>query len=212
MSLIRAQIRMQYFTGLPEDVISNTLYFVTPTPWVTADLTEITGRIGAFIAPFDQQLSVQLKRSPGVSINYYDMADAEPRQPLEPGWGFPLPAAVDSGSLPLECAVVLSFHSAFIAGVPNARRRGRIYLGPWGQNALGSGNATQFPSVAASVRTNILAGAPKLGLQISRPLQWVQYSPTTGEAHPVQGGWVDDEFDTQRRRQSKATSRTLFVV
>jgi hypothetical protein len=40
---------------------------------------------------------------------------------------------------------------------------------------------------------------------------WVVYSPTDDAYHEVANGWVDNAWDTQRRRGYKPTSRTTFT-
>jgi hypothetical protein len=87
-----------------------------------------------------------------------------------------------------------------------------VYLGPFGNSQLGSGNTTQFPTVAAGLVTAIQTGAAKLSTQVAEPVKWVIYSPTDDTARQVAAGWIDNEWDTQRRRQSKPVSRSTITV
>lgn len=211
MALIRAQVRIPYFTGLPEDIVTNTFHFITAgIPATQAELDDIANRIRSFYGEFDQYLASVLSRTvDACQIRMYDLADPEPRTPVDTQT-FSLAAALTVGNLPLECAVVLSYHAAFISGVPNARRRGRAYLGPFYPNANVPGTATAFPTVLNTVVSAVVDGAVLLGTDLTEVVTWAQYSPTTGVASPVERGWVDNEFDTQRRRQARATARTTF--
>ena len=99
---------------------------------------------------------------------------------------------------PREVALCLSYY----ADVNIPRRRGRMYLGPW--------PAAQMQERPGEVPTG------QLGLLATRlsglggvNVQWVQYSPTTGEFHNVTNFWIDDEWDTIRSRGLKATTRAL---
>jgi len=40
---------------------------------------------------------------------------------------------------------------------------------------------------------------------------WVVYSPTNGNTVNVDNGWVDNAFDTQRRRGLAVTARTNWT-
>jgi hypothetical protein len=39
---------------------------------------------------------------------------------------------------------------------------------------------------------------------------WSIYSPTDDLLHLIEGGWVDNGLDTQRRRGPKTNARVLF--
>jgi hypothetical protein len=41
---------------------------------------------------------------------------------------------------------------------------------------------------------------------------WCVYSPTSNMLFPISQIWVDDAWDTQRRRGVKATTRTTYNV
>lgn len=131
--------------------------------------------------------------------------------------------------LPRECAAVLSLH-ADLSGLaesvpggvsgpkgdthPAARRRGRIYLGPLNSAALGAG--TNGPGLAAAFRTAATAAAHDLAHTAaaagSGDASWCVWSRTTHKLFPITGGFMDDAFDTQRRRGIGASTRTLWTT
>jgi len=134
--------------------------------------------------------------------------------------------------LPQEVALCMSFKSADEDG-PLRRRRGRIYIGPLGEahNAEavdGAGrptevliNAINFAASRLQDQASDIATEP-----VGSSTPWVVYSrPTTdawnathpgderlsGSFHRVTDGWVDNEWDTQRRRGLKATTRSTWA-
>lgn len=94
---------------------------------------------------------------------------------------------------------------------PRARRRGRIFLGPLATSALRvtSGTAEQRPHQTVIDTLATAAGQLHTGTMVTAGEVWIVGSRRDNIGYPVTGGWVDDEFDTQRRRQIKPTARTV---
>lgn len=145
----------------------------------------------------------------GTRIKIYDASDPEPRVPiLDESLGVTGPSPASTTNLPGEVAVGLSYTAAITSGVPAARRRGRIYLGPLNAGATeGVANAPQRPS---SVFMLNLSRAAK-GLS-DGPIgtRWAVYSRRDDAFRPIVAGYVDNAFDTQRRRGVDATARIAF--
>lgn len=104
--------------------------------------------------------------------------------------------------MPPDCAVTISWQTA--------RRgrsyRGRTYLGP-----LVTGLLDDSGTVNAAARDEIASAAYRLiGNQVTRDATICVMSRTLGVATPVLGGYVDSEFDTQRRRGYQGTTRSLI--
>lgn len=211
MTLLRAQVRWQGYTNVPEDIYTNTLYFYsddTSTPVVVA--TNKTAVLTSFYqACFTGGYFSPVVANSGHFVYWYNMGDPEPRAPIFIGVpGLPARGAVGAVE---EAAAVMSFQGERISGVPQARRRGRIYLGPLGANALTGGTSTSFSfitttfrnQVAAAAETHLLPGTEANG-------QWVVWSPTGLTTTPVTDGWVDNAVDTQRRRGARYTGRFVF--
>jgi len=147
------------------------------------------------------------------TLKAYDRADPEPRQPVFTRT-FDFTAAPGGAPLPPEVALCLSFQGEPVSGEPQARKRGRIYLGPIRQDRVGTdGRPTQ------GMLTSVLdaATALKAAGDASTTWYWAVWSPTTAAAStpalanvPIENGWVDNEFDTQRRRGRVATFRQTF--
>lgn len=138
--------------------------------------------------------------------------------------------AIDAGpptGLPGEAAIALSFHGdltdipetesnpspppAFFR--PAARHRGRAYIGPMNESAIQENSGTDFevkPS-SAVLSTLRFSGEMLRDFAYTGGLVWAVYSPTDDDAYEVVDGFVDNAFDTQRRRGNDATSRTLWT-
>jgi hypothetical protein len=110
------------------------------------------------------------------------------------------------GTVPVETAIVGALEAVPISGVPQARRRGRMFFGPIASVALsmtsGRCRVTQpaQTAIAAGLRSLITGGLPT----------WGVYSRVNGTMATAVQGWVDDAPDTQRRRGRGALKRTTY--
>lgn len=217
MTVARAQIRIPRDNAITEDIVTNTLYWHSvETPLLESDCADIAATINLFYGAWDQYLNKQLNPS-GAEIRFYDMADPEPRVPvsieplsLTPGTGDP--------GLPAEVAACLSFRGAVPSGANRARRTGRIYLGPFttGVLQIGTGDADISDTFAGFVDDGLdfLTTPVDNG---GRIWTWCVYSPSTvgGGSNPNLGAfdvetvWMDERFDTQRRRGSAPTRKII---
>lgn len=190
-------------TGLPEDVFINTWHFSvagadSPTTRADAFLaleafyTEVAPHLPSAMTPLDYKL--------------YMLSDAKPR-PVElntPAW---VPSG-GSGQLPWEVATCLSFYHD--RNIP--RQRGRVFIGP-----LTTAEVSQvggIPKPNAIFRDALLDGAQAIWDYLdtqAEGVEWGLYSPTSGMIHTVDHAWVDDAFDTQRRRGNEPSSRVEIV-
>jgi len=143
----------------------------------------------------------------------YRLTDPKPRAPIQ---SETMAVGVSAGqAYPRELAVCLSYKSFYLSGSPRARHRGRVYLGPL-KASLGAtaGGDVRLAEASRSVILNA-AGALLAASTASTTYDWVVYSPTedpggssTATTDLVSGYWVDNAFDIQRRRGSKASIRS----
>lgn len=214
MTLARAQVTGHYFSGLPGDVFTNTLYFYTGIdPVGPAESLAISDRLAAAYGRIDNYISPVVNPRL-LDVMVYDMSEPEPRLPVAPLQQILLgPTGSDSG-MPNEVAACLSYHGAYISGRPRARLRGRIYLGPLSTSACSMGAAAAFPRL----NTNFINDMKLMAEDLSDPTNgaaagvWVQYSPTDDVFSPIVECFIDNEFDTQRRRGNEATTRLTFPI
>jgi hypothetical protein len=219
--LMRAIVSIPKDTTIPEDICQNVWHFDGDEATGATDVDYHSGvmtLLTTFYQVVDQYFSAAAASPATVKI--YDMRDTKPRVPEYEGTIALTPDT--AGLMPTEVALCLSYRAEQVSGESPARRRGRIYLGPLSAN-VGALVSNDFrPTTAAR---GIIAGAAATledGIALASgvgSVKWAVYSPTihqqTGDIeaafNDVVDGWVDDAFDTQRRRGPKATTRTTFT-
>jgi hypothetical protein len=233
ITLTRAITVLPSLTGVPRDRHMFGLHFLTSDTPSAADRTALATTLQEFInvahngagSAISGFLGHSVSRgTDAAEVNLYEKTDlagsadfGSPTLETRFTLGPVVPATTP---LPEECAVVVAYHGD-LTGVaeesgltrPKARRRGRIYLGPL-SNVAGSVEAgTNRLRVLSGFMTNLAAAMAFLDTDLApTPYIWSVYSPTAGATYPVVGGWIDDAFDTQRRRGLSPISRTTFTV
>ena len=112
------------------------------------------------------------------------------------------PGSQKSSTNPRDIALCLSYY----AGSNVKRRRGRLYLPMNFRGVIGA------PQPAVVDVNAALAVATGLGAAGGTEMEWVVYSHVDSEAHNVTTAYVDNEYDTQRRRGLRPTTRTAIAV
>lgn len=220
--LYRVQVSIPLDSAIPDDAIVNTFHFDDDDdPLAGAEDTQgwIMDALTTFYNRIDQTLFPNTV-GPAATVKMYDLRDPEPRVLRFQDTIALTPAASDP--LPNEVALCISFAATPVAGVNPQRRRGRLFIGPIAQSA-GVVVASQLRPTSSAMAELAGAGSDLID-GISHPaspglhLKWSIYSPTTDAAgasiddsfNDVVSGWVDNAFDTQRRRGPAATTRTTF--
>lgn len=207
-------VSIPYFTGLPEDVVTNvwSFQYVTLTP-SNADWLALRARLITFygvVYATGNFTSAPWLRPTLTNFKGYDLNDAIPRAPRFNTTTTIATTITTPCSATPETAVCLSFQGVLISGQPQARRRGRIYLGGLGVPVSGGASST-FPLVPLTPTTNVLAAATafKAGCTADG-WTWSVYSRVNDAMVTVDNGWIDNAADTQRRRGQQQTLRTVF--
>lgn len=206
---IRVQMTMEADSGLPEDRVVN-VWHTRGSKGDPAGNEGVADIFRNFYIAIGPLISGWISRADAPVLSFYDLADPEPRVPFyEQNAGFPGPASSDD--LPTEVAICTSFRGNYISGTPNARRRGRIYVGPLTQACLGDDGrpATTARDTIAEATEGLVNALLDYEDGIR---QLVVYSRVDNQASNVTQGWVDNEFDTQRRRGRRATARTRWFI
>jgi len=208
MSVHLATVAIDAQSGLPEDRYVNTFHFEGGG----TDYENIADMLDDFynaVAPgnsasLTQQMPNELVGN-NMTINVYDLDEPMPRVPLYTSVRSMISPSSGDG-LPTEVALCLSYQAEQASGSPQARRRGRLYLGPFTE-ATNSGGRP-----ALAIRQIICRQAKELlnASIASSSWQWVVYSRVDGVGRNVVGGWCDDSWDTQRRRGPETSSRVLW--
>lgn len=223
MGGLRAQFCFQGAGGQAKDQWCNTFNFTTINELLLeGDGEIIDGAIRTFFSALnvsgDSCMSSVVENAPATT-KIYNYADPKPRPIAFESFQTP---SYSQGSghpnFPNEVAVCLSYKAAPVAGAIRARNRGRIYIGPLCSTAadVGAGNN---PVVSGGFVTSLLAAAVAMRATLfAANIVWCIYSPTShNQANPaalvddfmfpIDSFSVDNEFDTQRRRGVKATTR-----
>lgn len=219
-------------TGLARDAIVNTWSVVGPDAPTDTQYTTLVDAIHGFYATaaagaagrVADYFGGSLKTggtAPFVDVKVY-------RRPTATGpTGSPVKelqreldvSPVSASDLPLEVACCLSFHSD-LTGVPEesgatrprARLRGRVYLGPLNLGALTQDTTTHRPIVSVGFRADILLAAQAMKTAMGADWGWEVFSRTAWFGSLVNAAYVDDEFDTQRRRQHASLGRSIATI
>ena len=205
MTHVLVMTTLETDSGLAEDFATNTWHIDTTATDPVEGTTNFIGDLGVFFQAIDVWLGATLS---GV-LNYraYDMSEPTPRVPFLLDQDA---ITVGDGDLPQEVALCLSFQGVRISGEDQASRRGRVFIGPLTTAAA----VTAGGRPHATLISNLAVAGDTLATSANADTtyRWVVYSPTTGGLTTVNNGWVDNAFDTQRRRGLAATSRTTWSV
>lgn len=203
------QVAIPYNTGVPEDVMVNTWSFD-----IADDTQDNYNEVGAFLFTFytalDGYYSPVLDMTQA-HVKLYLRSDAEPRTPRDEAIVSFGDGNLDNQPLPEEVAVCMSFRGVLASGAPPARRRGRVYLGPLSTDISVEGTnlrARVDDSFRIAVREAYQDAAAELTTTGNDHCVW---SSVDGVNRVVTDLWMDDAFDTQRRRGPRATNRLTWT-
>lgn len=211
----RALVKIPRDTAIPEDIAMNVLHFRGTSALTTdvEDADDIVAALATFYQAIDNTFFASVVASP-LQVIVYDLADAEPRAALLDTTITISPSA--GPDYPTEVAVCLSFQADQVSGQPQARRRGRIFIGPCPSGISTSANGRV--NLDGTEQNLLVAAADTLKDDAAAAgVPWAVYSPTTDATSSlaaatflVTNGWVDNAFDTIRSRGTAATVRTEF--
>lgn len=218
---IRAQVTLESKSLLPEDGSINVWHFRTLTDDPAVSIAEINPALDTFYTSIESIYCANTITG-NWSVKYYDLSDAEPRTPIDIA-SFTSITPTTGDGLPTECAIAMSFEGALTSGTIRRRRAGRLFLGP-----LSNGVTTTVTGYVqvSSVAKGVISDAA-LEIATSAELDftvWSVFSPTAAGAKPwssgaiaaattdVDHGWIDNAFDTQRRRGTKASDRATWSI
>lgn len=206
--LYRFSVIFSHESGLPVDDVVNTWHWVRDSA-VATDFDNVRDMLEDFyttqyiVAAGSVGSDYSSRIANTVRVVAYNLEDPPPRVPAYSST-FNLPSRTGD-PLPSEVALCMSYQANPVSGQPQARRRGRVYLGPFSEAINSSvGRPSNVAKIARAGRELLLAS------NSSTIWRWVVYSPTNDSWENVQSGWVDNAWDVQRRRGPVATSRTIW--
>lgn len=203
MANVKCTVSLQMVSGIAADKSVNVFHFISDK--VPATNAAILTALQAFYNQIGTKFGGSVAQN-GHTVQMYDLADPQPRAPFY-STTFGLTSAPTGNSLPQEVALCLSFQGNRVSGESQARRRGRVYIGPFSSSQVDSSGRP----VSALVSSLVTAGAGLLAAANAAPeWQWGIWSTVDNEMVTVTNGWVDNAFDTQRRRGLDPTTRTTW--
>lgn len=234
---IQLVARFPSVSGDIEDRTENVIHVLGDTVTSPAEFEEMATIFQDFFLvdtgapqarPLGEYIASSVSRaSNACSILLYatdDLSGATPFGPAEETLNFTLPTPSNATSLPSEVALVLSSHGD-LAGVPvsqvnpspppatirpASRRKGRMYFGPLTITALSGVTGVGRPSTTLVADMAEAAAAMRLKYVTDTTGDWAIWSKADAELYPVVGGYIDSEWDTQRRRGVRSDARTTF--
>lgn len=230
--------RLSHLSGLPEDIVEMTTNIRFPDePSLLDRASAVTNYIDFFnveapaatgnVAHWISEAMSRVANSAAVLA--YETTDLSGQTPFgspTASSNFTLAVATTSDELPEEIATVISYN-ADLTNIPvsetnpspppatirpQARRRGRVFVGPL-ISLAGETVANIFRP-----RSNFMADLGEAFAQYCNDVaddttgQVAVWSRSDADLYPVVGGYVDNAWDVQRRRGPDASSRTLFTV
>lgn len=205
MTIYRVLVTVPAVNTLSKDAIVNN-WGINGSPTYTDFWPNLQTALVSFYNAWGAQRS-NAYTWPATRAKLYNLEDPAPRAPLADN-GLGLSVTTGTNTMPQEVCVCLSFQGARISGTPQARRRGRLYLGPLATGALDI--TTGRP--AALCLTQITNAAIAFRAASTSDLTWawvvIHNAGLPGmTATDITDGWVDNAFDTQRRRGNSPSVR-----
>ena len=142
-----------------------------------------------------------------VTYKIYNLEDDKPRFPFlvesETKAGMP-----SSATMPREVSLVASWQATHVSGERQARRRGRIFLpAPLITEDDGNGRPRADYRNLIAYRAQQLKAATE---DLAETWEWIVFSQKNNDHALVDNGWIDNAWDTQRRRGLAPTGRTTW--
>lgn len=227
-------------TGMTSDITQNVIHLkvsgADPTPG--SDLTAAMEAmklfyisvLGGNTTSMDEWMSSDIDHGANACrVDSYftnDLTGATPFGSPLASLGFTLGPPTSSAQLPEEVAIALSFHGDLTdvpvtepnptpppATIrPAQRRRGRLFFGPLSQGAGFATGGHYRPSALLMDELGEAFGQTCRDIETSTPWNVGVWSRADAEVWIIVGGWVDDAWDTQRRRGIEPTTRDFWSV
>lgn len=224
--LYRMVTTFPFKSAIPRDVSVNVMHFTDPTSDLSAEQRDdLFAAFRAFYAEsadpgevvpvleYMSDMIVQDAVLQGIFHLNFVTGEWSPVEERTSAFG----DGTNNVSLPMQCAACVTWtgnrdsQSGAASLLSKRSRRGRNYIGPLNTSALSSGTGSggfRDPFISAGLRESLLAAQPRLVADLQEiDSQLVIFSPTHNAATIIEGGWIDNEMDIQRRRAQDATER-----
>lgn len=216
---------LQHKSGIPRDKTMNTWTFFNPGGFGAdkiADANVCITKLNAFYDNIDGVAIAQnIQTTNGLHYQVFDVSshlDGSAAGPPILEVDHSVSPQATNIPLPNEVAIAITFKAAYGTASefgpggtrPRARLRSRVYIGPLPTAVVAAAATITEPIVDPATVTALRTAALTLsGDSVGGWLLGV-WSRTDQAVRDVVGGWIDNAFDTQRRRGNDATLRTTF--
>lgn len=218
MANLQIRVRLPYRTGLPGDYTVNTWSVISGSASNadihTAFVNFYTDTGHGQSADLCHYLSQALSRSTNagnIEQLEVDLTTGLMTAAWDDTFTLNSPGSA-SVPMPQEVAICTSFAAGGGLGVDPRRRRGRVYIGPLNTLATGE-DGTNGTCVLNDSISSDLSDSTK-GLRddlVALGAELCVWSRADQGMYPVVHGWIDNEFDTQRRRGIDSTHRFTWM-
>lgn len=214
----QARCTLRSVNGVPADDCINTFAFVADplsdiqlladafANFWNSSSTGQTNAVGEYI-------NDSILRSDGLLVEIIQSPQTPPNPPIGGGI-YDLVASGSPVPVPQEVALCLSMHTAnYLTSATPGRERGRVYVGPLNTLAEGDPGTNQVSRPTDIFMQDVVFGINAVyeSLVLNDAFLAI-WSRAAGTLSAVTGGWVDNEWDTQRRRGRPATGRTNYSL
>lgn len=223
---LNVEMVLPYNSGIPRDVATNHFFLILDAEVLPEDAANSFQELMAIVMntgatdmthPLGWYYSDEIDRAHCVA-KFYD--------PSLPGGSPPVetrPLAVAAAgpvgvSMPAEVALCTTWVGEGLpmvgdAELPLRQRRGRTYWGPFNQGAVGTDGAGGVGRPSSTLQADLrLASGVMIASNVARASGFAIFSRKAGDATVITRGWIDNEWDTQRRRGNDATVRSTFEL
>lgn len=226
MAIVHTTVTLEHKSGQPRDRVVNTFTFSSVGVIGDFGFLDVNVALDHFYndvaagaaSSVSSLISGAMSRTIKPIIRHYDVTGHLAGDPAgSPIAEYDMPNVLDANSgatpLPSEVAICLTAAADFNADVefgpgtrPRARDRSRLYIGPLHASVLDVGAANQPVPSPGAIDTLRFAGA---ALRDDANTTWCVWSRAGQTVKPITNVWVDNAFDTQRRRGERATARLV---
>lgn len=222
----RMTVTMNRKSSVERDKVMNTWHFIAPSGTPTStDFGNMMNVYKEFLESIRSWFSATLAGQPDSLLVEFWKLTAEKPPPgtgLGPpvssgqmGWTTP-PSTVGypsevSSCITLDGTTVLDAEHGTGGTRPASRKRNRKYVGPLAATAGSADPTTSEIRPTVTFRTALTNAilTHLINAAIAKGWALTGFSPTNWQTFPLKSVWVDDAFDTQRRRGEEPTIQTL---
>lgn len=189
---------------LPRDAMQNNWWLEGPDSVSGVEWEKVKGAFAIFYNGWQTYRAAASVDSTGRFL----ARDTTLPTPAEPVYEAPMTfSRVTAQPLPLDCAAVATFAAPATPGVKVQSLRNRIYLG--GLLATVNDGAGL---ISSDFRTAVATAYNNFAQELldETDFEHVVYSPKLDQTFSVESAWMNNQWDTQRRRDRPPTAKSIF--